>query len=102
MILATESATVTAKNVQEAGVARLGLGGTRDVVMVEATLETTFAADNVPEAVGATYAEQADWDPRLLGPAYVYLVLRPRRIQAWREADEILGRTVMHDGNWLD
>jgi hypothetical protein len=29
-------------------------------------------------------------------------VLRPERIQAWREADEIAGRTLMRDGAWLD
>jgi len=31
----------------------------------------------------------------------VYLVLRPVRVQAWREADEMTGRTLMRDGEWL-
>ena len=49
---------------------------------------------------GGKNAAQADWDPR--GSAgYVYLVLRPDRVQAWREADEIAGRTLMRDGAWL-
>jgi hypothetical protein len=47
------------------------------------------------------YAAQADWDPRAAGGDYVYLVLRPDRIQAWREANELPGRLLMHDGNWL-
>jgi hypothetical protein len=29
------------------------------------------------------------------------LKLRPARIQAWRESDEIEGRTLMRSGNWL-
>lgn len=28
--------------------------------------------------------------------------LRPRTIQVWREVDEMVGRTVMRDGTWLD
>lgn len=43
---------------------------------------------------------QADWDPRT-SAGYVYFVLRPERIQAWREADETVGRTLMRDGIWL-
>jgi hypothetical protein len=31
----------------------------------------------------------------------VFLVLRPVRIQAWRESDEIAGRTLMRDGAWV-
>ena len=33
--------------------------------------------------------------------AYVYVVLAPERIQAWREANEIAGRTLMRHGKWL-
>ena len=43
---------------------------------------------------------QADWDPRR-DTGYVFLVLRPVRVQAWREANEIAGRTLMRDGSWL-
>ena len=43
------------------------------------------------------YAAQADWTP----PAdYAVITLRPIRIQAWREANEISGRTLMRDGTW--
>jgi hypothetical protein len=51
--------------------------------------------------VADRYAEQSDWDPRSAGPGYAYLVLRPQRIQAWREANEIAGRTLLRDGSWL-
>jgi hypothetical protein len=50
--------------------------------------------------LGEAYAAQADWDPRT-SSGYVFLVLRPVRIQAWRESDEIAGRTLMRDGAWV-
>ena len=86
-------------NLTASGTARLAVGPTRDVVMLDAVLETAVdvAAD---DALGTAYAAQADWDPR--GAAgYVFLVLRPVRVQAWREANEIAGRTLMRDGTWL-
>jgi hypothetical protein len=30
------------------------------------------------------------------------LRLRPERIQAWRESNELAGRQLMRDGEWLD
>jgi hypothetical protein len=30
-----------------------------------------------------------------------FLVLRPQRVQAWREVDELPGRTLMRDGAWI-
>jgi len=30
-----------------------------------------------------------------------FLVLRPLRIQAWREVNELPGRTLMRAGAWL-
>ncbi len=52
------------------------------------------------EELGAAYAGQADWDPRG-DSGYLFLVLKPLRVQAWRESDEIPGRTLMRDGSWL-
>ena len=99
VVIAIQESSVTARNLAESGTARLGVGPTRDVVMIDATVENVVAvADD--ESLGAAYAAQADWDPR--GSAgYVFVVLRPGRIQAWREANEIPGRTLMRDGRWL-
>lgn len=99
MVIAVEKSSVTARNLTASGVARLAVGPTRDLVMVDAVLET--AADvATDEALGEAYVAQADWDPRR-ATGYVFLVLRPVRVQAWREANEIPGRTLMRDGNWL-
>ncbi|MFI7307119.1 hypothetical protein ACIBM8_28280 [Micromonospora aurantiaca] len=40
--------------------------------------------------------------PRTLTTPYRWYRITPHRIQAWREADELPGRTLMRDGNWLD
>ncbi|GAA1535026.1 pyridoxamine 5'-phosphate oxidase family protein [Nocardioides humi] len=99
VVVAVESRSVTARNLLASGVARLGVGPTRDVVMIDAVLERSAGVDEDP-ALGEAYAAQADWDPRGL-PGYVFLVLRPDRVQAWREANEIDGRTILRDGAWL-
>ncbi len=98
-VIAVAAGSVTAENLVASGSARLAVGPTRDVVMIDAELERTLdvAEDDV---LGAAYASQADWDPRT-SPGYLFLVLRPVRIQAWREANEIPGRTLMRDGTWL-
>ena len=99
LVIAVEASSVTARNLTSSGVARLAVGPTRDVVMIDAVLEKAVdvAAD---DTLGAAYVAQADWDPRG-STGYVFLVLRPVRIQAWREANEIAGRTLMRDGTWL-
>lgn len=99
-VIAVESTSVTARNLGASGTARLAVGPTRDVVIIDAVMESVsdVAADR--DAVGDAYAAQADWDPR--GSAgYVYIVLKPVRIQAWREANELAGRLLMRDGEWL-
>ena len=98
-VIAVEGSSVTARNLTASGEARLAIGPTRDVVMIDAVLDKAVdvAAD---DALGAAYVAQADWDPRR-SPGYVIFVLRPVRVQAWREVDEIPGRTLMRDGSWL-
>ncbi|WP_436699624.1 pyridoxamine 5'-phosphate oxidase family protein [Nocardioides sp. BYT-33-1] len=99
VVIAVEGGSLTARNLTASGVARLGVGPTRDVVMVDAILDRSVPVDEDP-ALGEAYAGQADWDPRGLA-GYVFLVLRPERIQAWRESNEIAGRTILRAGAWL-
>jgi hypothetical protein len=87
-------------NLTASGAARLAVGPTRDVVMIDAVLEKAIDV-GADDALGAAYVARADWDPRR-SAGYVFFVLRPVRVQAWREANEITGRTLMRDGNWLD
>jgi hypothetical protein len=98
-VIAVAQSSVTARNVTTSGRARLAVGPTRDVVMIDVELDRAVDVGD-DEALGRAYAHQADWDPRH-DSGYVFLVLRPVRLQAWRESDEIAGRTLMRDGAWV-
>ena len=102
LILATEPAAVTTRNLGQVRRVRLGLGHTRDVVMIDAEVEQSMAAEDAPLSLVEIYAAQAGWDPRVGGVPFVVHLLVPVRIQAWRDADEIPGRTLMRDGVWLE
>jgi hypothetical protein len=102
LILATEPAAVTTPNLEQVPRARLGLGHTRDVVMIDAVVEQSTAAADAPASLVDVYVAQSGWDPRDAGVPFVVHVLTPVRIQAWREANEIDGRALMRDGRWLD
>lgn len=101
VILAGERGSRTFGNLERTGRARLALGPERDVVMIDAVVASVIAVDDAPGALADTYAAQADWDPRDASDGYAYAVLAPERIQAWREANEIAGRTLMRQGHWL-
>ena len=98
-VIAVEESSLTARNLTASGSARLAVGPTRDVVMIDAVLEKAVDVGK-DDALGAAYVAQADWDPRR-ATGYVCLVLRPVRVQAGREVTEIAGRTLLRDGTWL-
>ena len=72
---------------------------TRDVVLIDAVVEDVVAVGEAAE-LADRYRAQADWDPRSAGDGYVFIRLRPERLQAWREANELAGRTLMRSGAW--
>jgi len=99
LTISTPSASPTARNLLRAGRARVALGQTRDVVIVEGTVEA-FPIGADPELEEA-HARSAGFDPRTLRDEYVYLRITPQEIQAWRESNELDGRLLMRDGAWL-
>lgn len=100
LLLATLLTNPTGRNLAASGRVRLGIGATRDVVMVEGTVETLLPAD-VPEAELERFAEHTGFDPRTLKGGWRYFRVTPVAVQAWREANEIPGRELMADGKWL-
>jgi hypothetical protein len=98
--VSTEETAPTVRNLLSNGRARLALGGTRDVVRIDAVLERTIPVADA-EPFGSAYAAQNDWDPRQVGAPYVFAILRPERIEAWREENELRGRLLMRGGAWL-
>jgi nitroimidazol reductase NimA-like FMN-containing flavoprotein (pyridoxamine 5'-phosphate oxidase superfamily) len=98
--LATAEASRTGRNLRATGAVRLGIGPTRDVVLVEGTVEA-FSRETVPADVADAFAARL-WDARQSTPRYAYFRVTPLRIQAWREENELAGRDLMRDGRWLD
>ena len=100
LLVATPADSPTGRNLAATRTARLGLGDTRDVSMIDGEVET-LEIDALPEDRGDRFAERTGFDPRALDTRYCWFRITPRRIQAWREANEIAGRDLMLDGRWL-
>ncbi|WP_031485602.1 pyridoxamine 5'-phosphate oxidase family protein [Streptomyces bicolor] len=100
LLLATPANSPTGRNLRTTGRARLGVGPTRDVVMIEGTVDTLTTAQ-LAEGEADRFAARTGFDPRQLSTPYLYFRVRPQRVQAWREADELAGRELMADGKWL-
>jgi hypothetical protein len=100
LLVATPAASPTGRNLQATSKVRLGVGPTRDLVLIEGTVVAALAAGEVPDQVGDAFAAKAGFDPRRLA-GYRYFRIVPRRLQAWREANELEGRDLMRDGRWL-
>ena len=99
VVIAVPASSKTARNIDNRTTVRIGVGTTRDVVMIDAVMESQRGAE-LDSALRSSYTAQAGWDPgRESG--YVFLVLRPTRVQAWRERNEMRGRDLMVDGRWL-
>jgi hypothetical protein len=101
IVLALEANSRTARSLPVGTQTRLALGPTRDVVVIDATVEQAASTADTAAAIADAYAAQSDWDPRTAGDGDVYVLLAPRRIQAWREVNELPGRLLMRNGEWL-
>lgn len=82
VVIAQDSDSRTARNIATSKRTRMGLGPTRDVVLIDAVLERTVAAAGADPAFAQRYADQAGWDARKAGDASTHMILRPERIQA--------------------
>ncbi|MDX6263020.1 MAG: hypothetical protein QOH84_4708 [Kribbellaceae bacterium] len=96
LLLSTARKNPTSLNIQATGLVHLAVGETRDVVLIWGTARLV---DDVPDDHAAAFAEKAGFDPRPAG--YPFFRVTPTRIQVWREVNEIPGRDLMLDGNWL-
>jgi hypothetical protein len=97
LVLATPRASTTATHLVRAGVARLGIGPTRDVVLVDGSV-----SEGVDGATADAHTEHTGFDARTENEDYVYLRVTPVEIRAWREANELSGRLLMRGGEWLE
>jgi hypothetical protein len=100
LLMATPADSPTSRNLAATRVVRLGLGGTRDVSMIDGDVEVLEIGE-LPQEQGDRFAARTGFDPRALAAPYRWFRVVPTRIQAWREADELAGRDVMRGGCWL-
>ena len=100
LLLATLTHSPTSRNLASSGTVRLGLGPTRDVTMIEGDVEA-IEIDALPRERGDRFAARTGFDPRGLEAPFRWFRISPRRIQAWREANELPDRELMRDGRWL-
>ncbi len=68
--------------------------------MIEGTVDALTVAE-LRAGEADRFAAGTGFDPRELTTEYLYFRVRPQRVQAWREANEIAGRELMRDGAWL-
>jgi hypothetical protein len=79
---------------------RLGLGHTRDVSMIDGEVEV-IEIDGLPQERGDRFAARTGFAPRAEAAPYRWFRISPRRIQAWREVNELPDRELIRDGRWL-
>ncbi|MDO8388921.1 MAG: pyridoxamine 5'-phosphate oxidase family protein [Actinomycetota bacterium] len=103
IVLVTESRSITARNLGASHRARVAVGSTRDVVMIVAEMLAAYSIADAPPQLLRSFAVQSGWNPSTTSAAdgYRLLELRPVQIQAWREGNEIAGRTLMTHGEWV-
>ena len=100
LLVATPAGSPTGRNLAATRVARVALGHTRDVSMIEGEVQV-LEMDALPPEQGDRFAIRSGFDPRTLTTPYRWFRISPRRIQAWREVDELPDRELMRNGRWL-
>ena len=99
LLVATPTDSPTGRNLAGTRLVRLGLGHTRDVAMIDGEVEV-LEIDALPQQRGDRFAARTGFDPRALAMPYRWFRISPRRVQAWREVNELADRQLMCDGRW--
>ncbi|MEM7029337.1 MAG: pyridoxamine 5'-phosphate oxidase family protein [Chloroflexota bacterium] len=100
IIFCTEPKHRTAGNIEKHPAVRVAFGSTRDVLLVYGSAEI-IGAVNDDEQTAALFSSQTGWDPRQSSGDWIFIRIIPDRMQAWREVNEIQGRTIMRNGQWV-
>jgi hypothetical protein len=99
LLIATATSSPTARNLLASRTVRLGLGLTRDVVLIEGRVRS-FPSAQITQELGDAFSVKTGFDPRALSSPYTYFTIIPQRIQAWREENELRDREIMSNGIW--
>jgi hypothetical protein len=96
LVISTPLSSPTGRNLSRGGRMRVGVGDLRDVTMIDATAQLVQE-----EETKDAYVARHKWDPRKESGDYAFFRVIPDRVQAWREVNELPGRTLMRNGDWL-
>ncbi|HEY2004042.1 MAG TPA: pyridoxamine 5'-phosphate oxidase family protein [Candidatus Saccharimonadia bacterium] len=100
VVAATPSASITVRNIKASELARLAVGDTRDVLLLDVQVKLVPVTEADPQ-VSEHFNARNQWDPRTATGDWVYLVMTPVSVQAWQSEEELEGRMLMRDGHWL-
>ena len=100
LLVATPADSPTGRNLAATRTARLALGHTRDVSMIDGEVEV-LEIDALSRERRDRFSERTGFDPGAEATPYRWFRISPHRIQAWREVDELPDRELMRDGRWL-
>ena len=98
LLFAISAGSPTAVNIGLVPRVRVALGGVRDVVIIDGDADLAPSATMSSAEVEA-YAMKHNSDPRTWADSVIRVA--PRRIQAWREENELAGRMIMRNGVWV-
>ena len=101
ILVSTMTDSITGRNLHTNPRAEFSLAATRDVILIRSTVET-LTIDQLRPGEADKFAAYTQFDPREEPTDHFYFRLTPYRIQAWREVNELKGRTIFRDGVWLD
>jgi general stress protein 26 len=96
VIISTPESSVTARNLARERRVRVGIGEVRDVVVIDGIAELVD-----DDAIKDAFAAKHGWDPRNEAGDYAWFRIVADRIQAWREVNELPGRTLMRAAAWV-
>ncbi|HZD66778.1 MAG TPA: pyridoxamine 5'-phosphate oxidase family protein [Acidimicrobiales bacterium] len=100
VLVATLADSPTGRNLAATRAVRLGLGHTRDASVIDGDVEI-IESDELAEDTAARFVARASWDPGKEAAPYRWFRIPFRRVQAWREVNELPNRDIMRDGVWL-
>jgi hypothetical protein len=98
-LMASPVNSITTRNLARARRARIAIGPTRDVVIVEGQLRVETPEPD--DARWDVHANGSGFDARNAEVPYALLTVIPEKIQAWRTPEELEGRVIMRRGRWL-
>jgi hypothetical protein len=98
LLFATNANSPTAVNIGLVRRVRVALGTVRDVVIIDGDADLAPSA-TLSSAEVEAYTTKHNSDLRTWADTVIHVA--PRRVQAWREENEIAGRTIMRTGVWV-